>query len=158
MPGYSVWLRAWQVQVGRVKLYLLDSNDAANFPAHRGITSEFYGGGPELASSRNCSSGSADGDCWRRSASGRKSAISMKGMRPLPCWSAPASFMQETAQPFDVALAVTRAGNLFTTHTAVAAGFDRFPRPLSNNTSADMPRRSSEYPCTIAGPGPPKPG
>ena len=48
LPGYSVWLRAWQVQVGRVKLYLLDSNDAANFPAHRGITSELYGGGPEL--------------------------------------------------------------------------------------------------------------
>ena len=37
-----------QVQVGRVKLYLLDSNDAANFPVHRGITSELYGGGPEL--------------------------------------------------------------------------------------------------------------
>jgi len=34
-----VWLRVWQVQVGRSKLYLLDSNDAANFPAHRGITS-----------------------------------------------------------------------------------------------------------------------
>ncbi len=48
LPGYSVWLRAWQVQVGRVKLYLLDSNDAANYPAHRGITSELYGGGPEL--------------------------------------------------------------------------------------------------------------
>jgi starch phosphorylase len=45
LPGYSVWLRAWQVQVGRIKLYLLDSNDAANFPAHRGITSELYGGG-----------------------------------------------------------------------------------------------------------------
>ena len=30
------------------RLYLLDSNDAANFPAHRGITSELYGGGPEL--------------------------------------------------------------------------------------------------------------
>jgi starch phosphorylase len=38
--------------------------------------------------------------------------------------------MQETAQPFDVALAVTRAGNLFTTHTAVAAGFDRFAPAL----------------------------
>jgi len=48
LPGYSVWLRAWQVQGGRVKLYLLDSNDAANFPVHRGITSELYGGGPEL--------------------------------------------------------------------------------------------------------------
>ena len=49
LPGYSVWLRAWQVQVGRVKLYLLDSNDAANIPVHRGITSELYGGGPEVA-------------------------------------------------------------------------------------------------------------
>ena len=48
LPGYSIWLRAWQAQVGRVKLYLLDSNDVANFPAHRGITSELYGGGPEL--------------------------------------------------------------------------------------------------------------
>jgi starch phosphorylase len=48
LPGYSLWLRAWQVQVGRVKLYLLDSNDAANYPANRGIASELYGGGPEL--------------------------------------------------------------------------------------------------------------
>ena len=38
--------------------------------------------------------------------------------------------MQETGQPFEVALAVTRAGNLFTTHTAVAAGFDRFAPAL----------------------------
>jgi starch phosphorylase len=47
-PGYSVWLRCWQVQVGRVQLFLLDSNDPANIPAHRGITSQLYGGGPEL--------------------------------------------------------------------------------------------------------------
>ena len=39
-------------------------------------------------------------------------------------------FMQQTGQPFAVALAVTRAGNLFTTHTAVAAGFDRFAPAL----------------------------
>ena len=46
--GYSVWLCAWQAQVGRTKVYLLDSNDVANYPAHRAITSELYGGGPEL--------------------------------------------------------------------------------------------------------------
>ena len=40
------------------------------------------------------------------------------------------SYMRANAQPFDVALAVTRAGNLFTTHTAVAAGFDRFAPAL----------------------------
>jgi starch phosphorylase len=73
LPGYSVWLRAWQVQVGRVKLYLLDSNDAANFPAHRGITSELYGGGPELRLKQECSSGSADGDCLPRLASSQRS-------------------------------------------------------------------------------------
>ena len=38
--------------------------------------------------------------------------------------------MRKTGQPFEVALQVTRAGNLFTTHTPVAAGFDRFPPDL----------------------------
>ena len=40
------------------------------------------------------------------------------------------SFMAATGTPFDAALAATRAGNLFTTHTAVAAGFDRFAPDL----------------------------
>ena len=67
LPGYSVWLRAWQVQVGRVKLYLLDTNDAANFPAHRGITSQLYGEDRSCVSSRNCCSESAAGGCSERS-------------------------------------------------------------------------------------------
>jgi len=126
LPGYSVWLRAWQVQVGRVKLYLLDSNDAANFPAHRGITSELYGGGPELRLKQELLLGIGG---WR--------LLGALGIQPEVCHlneghaafavlERARSFMQETAQPFEVALAVTRAGNLFTTHTAVAAGFDRF--------------------------------
>ncbi len=40
------------------------------------------------------------------------------------------TFMHANGQPFEVALAVTRAGNLFTTHTAVAAGFDCFAPAL----------------------------
>ena len=39
LPGYSIWLRAWQVQVGRTKLYLLDTNDAANTPIQIGRAS-----------------------------------------------------------------------------------------------------------------------
>jgi len=130
LPGYSVWLRAWQVQVGRVKLYLLDSNDAANFPAHRGITSELYGGGPELRLKQELLLGIGG---WR--------LLAALGLRPDVCHlneghaafavlERARSFMQETAQPFEVALAVTRAGNLFTTHTAVGAGFDRFAPAL----------------------------
>jgi len=130
LPGYSVWLRAWQVQVGRVKLYLLDSNDAANFPAHRGITSELYGGGPELRLKQELLLGIGG---WR--------LLDALGIQPEVCHlneghaafavlERARSFMEETAQPFEVALAVTRAGNLFTTHTAVAAGFDRFTPAL----------------------------
>ena len=130
LPGYSVWLRAWQVQVGRVNLYLLDSNDAANFPAHRGITSELYGGGPELRLQQELVLGIGG---WR--------LLEALGIHPEVCHlneghaafavlERARSFMRDAGQPFDVALAATRAGNLFTTHTAVAAGFDRFPPPI----------------------------
>src|SRR5665648_756880 len=130
LPGNSVWLRAWQVQVGRIKLYLLDSNDAANFPAHRGITSELYGGGPELRLQQELLLGIGG---WR--------LLGALGIQPEVCHlneghaafavlERARSFMQETGQSFEVALAVTRAGNLFTTHTAVAAGFDGFAPAL----------------------------
>ena len=130
LPGYSLWLRAWQVQAGRVKLYLLDSNDAANFPAHRGITSELYGGGPELRLKQELLLGIGG---WR--------LLNALGIKPEVCHlneghaafavlDRARSFMEETGQPFEVALAVTRAGNLFTTHTAVSAGFDRFTPAL----------------------------
>ena len=48
LPGFKLCVRTWQVQVGRTKLYLLDTNDPANLPEYRGITGELYGGGPEL--------------------------------------------------------------------------------------------------------------
>ena len=48
LPAYAVWVRAWQAQVGRVKLYLLDLNDPENPPIVRGITNELYGGGLEM--------------------------------------------------------------------------------------------------------------
>ena len=120
LPGCSVWLRAWQVQVGRTQLYLLDSNDPANLPTHRGITSELYGGGPELRLQAGAGAGYRRlAPAAQRWASSRRSAISTRDMPPSPCWSGPATSWSETGQPFEVALAVTRAGNLFTTHTAV---------------------------------------
>ncbi len=130
LPGYSVWLRAWQVQVGRVKLYLLDSNDLSNLPAHRGITSELYGGGPELRIKQELLLGIGG---WRL-----LEALSIQpevchlneGHAAFAVLERARSFMKETGQPFEAALAVTRAGNLFTTHTSVAAGFDRFAPAL----------------------------
>jgi glycogen phosphorylase len=130
LPGYSVWLRAWQVQVGRTQLYLLDSNDAANYPAHRGITSELYGGGPELRLKQEMLLGIGG---WR--------LLKALGVEPEVCHlneghaafavlERARAFMEDSGHDFATALAITRAGNLFTTHTAVADGFDRFPPRL----------------------------
>jgi starch phosphorylase len=114
MPGYSLWLRAWQVNVGRSRLFLLDSNDVANHPARRGITSELYGGGPEL------------------------DALDLRpdvchlneGHAALAVLDRARTLMELTGVAFDAALSATRAGNVFTTHTAVPAGFDRFEPKL----------------------------
>jgi len=127
LPGYPQWLRVWQAQVGRIKLYLLDSNDPANYPVHRGTTSELYGGGTELRLKQEMILGIGG---WR--------LLEELGIQPQVCHlneghaalailERARRFMEKTGQPFDVALAVTRAGNLFTTHTAVPAGFDLFP-------------------------------
>jgi starch phosphorylase len=126
LPGFTLWLRAWQVKVGRLCLYLLDSNDVANRPAHRGITSELYGGDSELRLQQELVLGIGG---WR--------LLEVLGLRPEVCHlneghagfailERARSFMQHSGQPFAPALAVTRAGNVFTTHTAVTAGFDRF--------------------------------
>jgi len=130
LPGHPIWLRAWEVQVGRTKLYLLDSNDAANYPPYRGITSELYGGAPDLRLMQELVLGIGG---WRLLA-----ALDIEpevchlneGHAALAVLERARAFMVSSGQPFDVALAVTRAGNLFTTHTAVSAGFDRFAPAL----------------------------
>lgn len=130
LPGYSIWLRAWQVKIGRRRLFLLDSNDAANFPAYRGLTNELYGGGLDVRIRQEMILGMGG---WR--------LLEALNIQPEVCHlneghaafvvlARAKSFMNATGLPFEEALAATRAGNLFTTHTAVSAGFDRFPSAL----------------------------
>jgi glycogen phosphorylase len=147
LPGYPVTLRVWQVQVGRVKLYLLDSNDAANFPENRGITSELYGGGPELRLKQELLLGIGG---WRMlEALGIKPEVCHlnEGHAAFAVLERARSFMRETGHSFEAALAATRAGNLFTTHTAVAAGFDRFPHTLIEQYLAGYARTQLGISC-----------
>lgn len=130
LPGFPQYVRVWKAQVGRVQLYLLDSNDLGNFPVDRGITSELYGGGNELRFKQEMILGIGG---WR--------LLEELGIEPEVCHlneghaamailERARSFMKKSGQPFDVALTATRTGNLFTTHTAVPAGFDLFPPHL----------------------------
>jgi starch phosphorylase len=130
LPSNSVLLRAWQVKVGRTYLYLLDSNDVANFPIHRGITSELYGGGQEMRLQQEIILGIGG---WKLlSALGIQPEVYHlnEGHAAFAVLERAHDFMEKTGQPFNVALTATRSGNLFTTHTAVAAGFDVFPPSL----------------------------
>jgi len=130
LPGFKLRVRTWQVQVGRAKLYLLDTNHPANLPEYRGITSELYGGDPRTRLQQERVLGVAG---WR--------LLRALGIKPEVCHlneghaafavlERARSYMEDYGQPFDTALSVTRAGNVFTTHTPVEAGFDRFPPDL----------------------------
>jgi starch phosphorylase len=141
LPGSRIWLRCWEVSVGRAKLYLLDTNDFANTAAHRGITSELYGGDAEMRLKQEIVLGIGG---WR--------LLRAIGLRPEVCHlneghaafavlERARSYMEDHKKPFDLATSVTRAGNVFTTHTAVSAGFDRFDpaliRTYLNHYAAD---------------------
>src|SRR5664280_736884 len=130
LPGSKIWLRCWEVSVGRGKLYLLDTNDFANTAAHRGITSELYGGDAEMRLKQEIVLGIGG---WR--------LLRALGLTPEVCHlneghaafavlERARSYMEDHKKPFDLAMNVTRAGNVFTTHTAVSAGFDRFDPAL----------------------------
>ncbi len=126
LPGSKLWIRCWEALVGRTKLYLLDTNDFANTPAQRGITSELYGGDAEMRLKQEMVLGIGG---WR--------LLRALGLEPDVCHlneghaafailERARSYMEVHNTSFELALTVTRAGNLFTTHTAVTAGFDRF--------------------------------
>jgi len=125
-PGPPVWLRVWRAHAGDVSLFLLDSNHPANTPADRAITAQLYGGGDDVRLDQELALGV-----------GGYRALVAVGLRPRVCHlnEGHAAFVAlERARQFavehdvslDVALTATRAGNVFTTHTPVDAGFDRF--------------------------------
>ncbi len=124
LPGRTLRLRVWQVQVGRVMLYLLDSNDPLNGPADRGITSKLYDGRREIRLLQEMVLGIGG---WRvlqalnlpvevcHLNEGHAAFVVLERVR---------SFMRQFGQSFATAWWATRAGNVFTTHTPVSAGFD----------------------------------
>jgi starch phosphorylase len=130
LPGRNVRCRVWQVQVGRVILYLLDSNDPLNSPVDRGITGKLYGGGQEMRLVQEIVLGIGG---WRLIEAldlpievchlneGHAAFVTLERAR---------HFMQKQKTGFWEALWATRPGNLFTTHTPVAAGFDTYPEEL----------------------------
>ena len=125
-PGRRVQLRVWRAQVGRVSLYLLDSNDPLNNPVDQGITSKLYSGGDELRLAQEIALGVGG---WRLiEALGLEIDVCHlnEGHAAFVTLERARAFMDRHQVDFWQALWATRAGNVFTTHTPVAAAFDTY--------------------------------
>lgn len=130
LPGRDVRLRAWVGQVGHCELLLLDSNDPRNEPGDRGITSELYSGDPEKRLQQEMVLGIGG---WRLLRALGRDPVAChinEGHCALALIERAFGWAHDNERDFDTARMATRATNLFTTHTSVAAGFDRFPRRL----------------------------
>lgn len=138
LPGRTLWLRGWRATVGRVTLHLLDSNLPANDPFDRGIAGKLYGDGPEMRIRQEMVLGIGG---WRllEAVGIDPGAVHLnEGHAAFAVLERARSAMNRHKLSFREALAATRAGNVFTTHTPVAAGFDTFsPQVLAKYFPSD---------------------
>lgn len=128
-PGRVVTVQIWKAQIGRLSLYLLDTNINENSPDDRYITAQLYGGDDEMRIKQEIILGI-----------GGVRALKALDIKPQVCHMNEGhsaflalerirQMMFENGQSgltFEQALEATRGGNVFTTHTPVPAGIDRF--------------------------------
>jgi starch phosphorylase len=126
LPGRLLFVRIWRARVGRTALYLLDSNDPRNAPTDRGATGRLYGSDKDERFLQEVILGVGG---WRMlQALGLDVEICHlnEGHPAFAILERALNFMERSHVPFDVALWATRAGNVFTTHTALGAAFDSY--------------------------------
>ncbi|CAN5334235.1 glycosyltransferase family 1 protein [soil metagenome] len=130
--GRTVHAQIWRAQVGRVPLLLLDSDIEENEAAERSVTDRLYGGGKDhrlvqemllgiggvRAIRAYCGSTGTPAPEVFHTNEGHAGFLGLERIRELA---------EDRGLPFDDALQAVRAGTVFTTHTPVAAGIDRFP-------------------------------
>jgi starch phosphorylase len=127
MPGREIQIAVWKVLVGRVPLYLLDTNLPENAESDRAITSQLYGGDMEMRIKQEIVLGI-----------GGVRALEAVGVRPDVCHlnEGHSAFLalerirrliEDHNLSFDEARQQASASHIFTTHTPVPAGIDRFP-------------------------------
>lgn len=126
-----VWIKVWSIDVGRVKLYLLDTNIPDNArPEDRDITDSLYGGEIDTRIRQEIVLGTGGMRMLKALGieptvfhmnEGHSAFLAVERIRVL---------MQEQGLSFEEALEATRGSNVFTTHTSVPAGIDLFDAGL----------------------------
>jgi starch phosphorylase len=130
LGGTPLHARVWRADVGRVALYLLDTDIEENGPNERGVTDRLYGGDTEhrlrqevllgVGGVRALTALGVEAQVFHTN-EGHAGFLGFERIRVL---------IRDEGLTFAEALEATKAGSIFTTHTPVPAGIDRFPRPL----------------------------
>jgi starch phosphorylase len=130
LQGREVRIRCWSVEVGRVPLFLLDTNIGENSPEDQKITSNLYGGDLEMRIRQEIVLGIGGVRMLRSMGldplvyhmnEGHSAFLALERARQL---------MGDRGLSFDEASEIGRSGNVFTTHTPVSAGIDEFPAAM----------------------------
>lgn len=125
-PGRKALLQVWKLQVGRIPLYLLDSNVASNTPADRNITLQLYGGDPETRLQQEIVLGIGGVRTLERLGLCPAVTHMNEGHSAFLSLERIALSMQKDGLSFAEAKELVTDSNIFTTHTPVAAGIDMF--------------------------------
>jgi phosphorylase/glycogen(starch) synthase len=140
-PGRTISARIWRVQVGRVPLYLIDTDYEANQEGDRTLTHILYGGDNEnrlkqemllgIGGIRALRSIGLDTDLYHCN-EGHAAFTGLERLR---------EYIQQENMTFPEAVELVRASSLFTTHTPVPAGHDSFEEDLLRTYVAHYPER-----------------
>lgn len=126
LKGETVNVQSWLVNIGRTRLYLLDTNVQENSESARNITSELYGGDKEMRIRQEIILGIGGVRMLR--AIGVDPAVyhMNEGHSAFAAFERIRAYIKENGLSFNEAIELVRATNVFTTHTPVPAGNDVF--------------------------------
>jgi starch phosphorylase len=129
-PGRDIYAQIWQADVGRVRLYLLDTNIESNSPEDQDITDELYGGDDDMRLKQEIMAGIGGVRALKALGLSPKVYHMNEGHVAFLALERTRMLMKEHQLTFDQAKELARAGLVFTTHTSVPAGIDRFSSDL----------------------------
>ncbi len=130
-PKRRIYLKVWQINVGRVKLYLLDSDIEKNNPEDRDVTLRLYGGDQEMRIRQEIVLGMGGVNLLTRALKLKPTLYHMnEGHSSFLILELIKNIIAEKQVSFDIAKDIVSAMTVFTTHTPVPAGNDIFPISL----------------------------
>lgn len=130
LPGRILNIQIWKINVGRISLFLLDSDIESNSHEDRQITSQLYGGDNEHRLKQEIVLGIGGIRALRKMKVRMDIYHSNEGHSAFIGLERIAQYMVERRLTFAEAVEIIRASTLFTTHTPVPAGHDVFPEDL----------------------------